>query len=794
MTEKPKKGIGFAQLSRLSKARAHEYTLQDKFNYGYRNKEDVSNLPPNTLVVGSQNVLTNSAEQVGIRQGYLLDGPAGNQNDYGIDSSYDFLTKIGTTKNLRKWGTNLEVRYANPSTAAISWINILATLNASKVCNFTNFWDLNGEVSMFALFVNGDNNVYEWSGGVASFASATANSVTIQGSNTLAQLGFYGTVPNAGKFKVVINGVTYSYTGAGYTPVNAYSSASTAATQDLAQYVSQLFTTTANAKSIYSATVEVVNNYGITFIGANLLAYLYTDNAGVPGTQVAVTAASIPSLVNGGTTFVTFSFGNTVVSPSTNYHLVVHVTNPSGLFKIYTNTTPGSGTNVSGDLVSWSPVNGGMTAVIVENDSGVFQFTGVTPDPSAAGITVGDAVIQKPVIGAAGSPTNINLPSNFNFDLISTLANQVWYGNLNSTNVYVSRVNDYTSTTFSTPQRLPGEGALLLTDSPCVGFSPQGTEMYVSSGLSQWWVSAVFQQTVVIATISTPTETLYLQRLKTATGQGAQSQAFIARFKNSLTYVSNEPIFNSLGLVENIQSDPQVVNISDPIKYDMDAYDFTGGQSFYNNYFLYITIPRMGVVRMFNVDKKYWEAPQLLPVSRFYIVNGQQYGHDANTNQSYQLFTGYNDNGNPISAVAAFPYVSQEGGAIQEKKNFNKLYTEGYIAGNTTLTATINYDFGGFSGNYSVGILGSMMRIIFNKITDGSLGQDTLGTQPIGTILNLPNQPANPKFRVFNTFPRTNCFEYQIVYSSNDVDQQWQLLRFGPAVAAADDLGVEVTL
>lgn len=59
------------------------YALREKFELGYRNKEDISNLPPEVLVVGSQNVLTNAAEQVGIRQGYVLDGPASVTEDLG---------------------------------------------------------------------------------------------------------------------------------------------------------------------------------------------------------------------------------------------------------------------------------------------------------------------------------------------------------------------------------------------------------------------------------------------------------------------------------------------------------------------------------------------------------------------------------------------------------------------------------------------------------------------------------------------------------------------------------------
>lgn len=793
------KGLGLTQLSRLSKARAREYTIQDTFKLGYRNKEDISNLPPYTLVVGSQNVLTNAAEQVGIRQGYLLDGPAGNQNTYGIDSNYDFLTKIGIIQNLRKWGSNIEVRYVNPNTQVVSWVNIYASLNPANGANFTNFWDLNGEVSMFALIVNGDNNVYEWSGGVGSFASATNSSITIQGTNTLAQLGFYTTTPNAGKMKLLINGISYAYTGITTTSIPFTGSGTTKEFITSQKWWAQQFTTGVNASSI--SQVELHTNWdGFSTGGIILNGQLYTDNAGVPGTPIGAVISGGLNVSTAGDQSVFFNFQQVgaplPVTAGTKYHFVVSANLPAAFLhlSVYRDTTPTTNTNVSTNAgVSYTSSNGPLFIIVTENDTVPQTFVGVTPDPTLASINSGDAVVQPLIVGNVSSTTT-GLPTAFNFDLISTLSNQIWYGSLVNTTVFVSRTNNYKDVSFSTPQRLPAEGALLTLDSPCVGFSPQGTQMYVSSGQSQWWLSNTFQQTVVVSGISTPTETLFLQRLKTATGQGAQSQAFISRFKNALTYVSNEPIFNSLGLVQNIQTDPQVVNISDPIKYDMDAYTFTGGQSFYFNYFLYITIPKMGVVRLYNVNKKYWEAPQLLPFSRFYTVGNQLYAHDANTNQSYQAFVGYNDNGNPINAVAAFPYVSQEGGSIPQKKNFNKLYTEGYIAGNTTLTATINYDFGGFSGNYSVNILGSNKPIIFNKITDGSLGQNTLGTQPIGSILNLPNQPPNPKFRVINTFPRTNCFEYQQVYSSNDIDQQWSLLRFGPAVSAADDIPVEVTI
>lgn len=725
-----KPNLSFSQMSRLGKAKSKEYTIQSIFKYGYRNKEDISNLPPETLVVGSQNVLTNAAEIVGIRQGYTLDGPAGTQNSYGIDSSYDFEARTGQTENLRKWGPNLEVRYVNPVTQAVSWINIANSLDPTKPCNFTNFWDQNTEVKMLCLFVNGGNNIYNWSGGIASFASATAA--------TTGLISSLATAPANGGTNYAQGDILFLGSGTGGQAIVSGTNGHGVITSVLLQ----------NPGSLYSPGVVTTTSSSLTGgSGATL-----TINTVVTGSTITISGTQTVDQLG----FFTASADSSIFS------LVINGTN-------YTYT------NAYGNT-----------------------FYGVTPDPSSAGISVGDAIIQN--VHALQASSITGLPSNFTFDLISTLANQIWYGSLSSTQVYVSKTNNFLDTTFSNP-RLPAEGALITLDAPAVGFSPQASNMYISAGRDQWWLSQTNQQTVTQTaggiTIPVATETLYAARLKTARNQGSQSNALIARFKNSLVYVSNEQIINALGLVKDIYSDPQVTNLSDPIKYDVDAYDFTGGQSIYDNYFIYVTVPKEGILRMYNVQKQYWEAPQTIPVARLYHTSTTTgnviYGHSSLTNESYQLFTGYNDNGNPINSVIAFPYVSSVGGAPWEKKSFNKIFTEGYISSNTTLTLTINYNFGGFSGSYTTDISGADPAIIFNKITDGSIGRNSLGTEPVGSILNIPNQSANPKFRVINTMPRVDCYEYQIVYSTDDVDFQYAILRTGPAVSSSSNLPTEIT-
>lgn len=632
-------GLTVAEQRGLISGRSKDFDIQSIFKYGYRNKEDVSNLPASVLVVGSQNVLTNAAELIGIRQGYELDGPAGDQNDYGIDSSYDFQLRLGSTKNLRKWGPNLEVRYVDPN-GVVTWVNILATLDAAYVANFTSFWDINTELKSLCLFVNHSGLVYEWSGGVAGFESATADTVTVSGTVSINILNFYTNASNSAKYKFILGGIEYTYTG-------------------------------------------------------------------ISGTT----------------------------------------------------------------------------------------FTGVTPDPTLGGHAVGDSIIQS--VSSKTVENQQGFPTVFVFDLIATLENQVWYGSFANNTLYVSKTDEYDDCQYTTPARLPAEGAAITLDAYPVGLSPQATQMYCTAGQDQWWVSYKVDQTIDISGVATPTQVLAMSRLKTALNQAAQSQSLIGRYKNSLVFVSNEPIINALGLVKNINQEPQIVNISDPIKYDVDAYDFTGGDVEYDNYYIYVSAPVNGVVRMYNVQKQYWEAPQTIPVGKFYHVNsaesGNLFGHSNLTNESYQLFTGKSDNGNPINFVAAFPYVSEQAGASFQLKSFNKIYTEGYIAANTTLMVTINYDFGGFSGTYTTIINGADPAILFNRITDGSLGHNSLGSQPIGTILNLPFDEIAPKFRIINTMPRVNFFEYQIVYATQDDDANVTILRFGPGIEGAQALPNNIT-
>ncbi len=75
----PYKNPSFSAARRLSAAKVREFSLTDNFKLGYRNREDKTKLPPGILIEGSQNVLTDVFNRVGITKGYVLDGQSANE-------------------------------------------------------------------------------------------------------------------------------------------------------------------------------------------------------------------------------------------------------------------------------------------------------------------------------------------------------------------------------------------------------------------------------------------------------------------------------------------------------------------------------------------------------------------------------------------------------------------------------------------------------------------------------------------------------------------------------------------
>lgn len=435
-------------------------------------------------------------------------------------------------------------------------------------------------------------------------------------------------------------------------------------------------------------------------------------------------------------------------------------------------------------------ING--TTYTYTGGDGTTTLTGVTPSPIAE--PVGSVVFQTVRTTANSAMTAIT--STFTNGLIRVLNNQIYLGSLTSSVFWLSKVNSYTDYSASTP-RQAGEGGSLILDQNLVGFVVQGSEsaatMYVSAGKDLWYKITF---TDFVSATGASGQTLGAVLIKNGRQQGAISQAFMSTMKNNTITVTNEVTIDLIGVMENFLTQIQTNNISDSIKIDIDSYNFTNGSISYFQYNILVALPAQGIVLIFDVDRKVWQSPQILPITRFYIHNGQLYGHSSFTSESYKLFTGYADRvysmfvGSPITAIWKFSFENY--GSRDILKSANYLYLEGYLNANTIATATITYELDGCATEKDFSVDGSDNSIVCIRPIQGDLGKEPLGKQKLGGAGNTSIQNLPPKFRVEKSFNNTDFFESSISLQVSGIDNRLELIAFGLNATQSTQLPIQI--
>lgn len=778
---------------------ASEFVITEKFQGGYRNREDITVLPPGVMIEGSQNVLTNTFERIGIRKGYTLDGQA-NTDIAPILAATDWDRHTGDTRHLRAGfnttGSNgkHQFRYVaeasqswsgNSFTAGqVFWIDLMTSLTSVEF-NYSPFWNAS-DAQDELLFVNGSSNIYSWSGGVTTFASASnaAGSIASLALTTgaIASVNATPTVAGTG----YTNGDTLTVTtggGLGTVQVTSVGGGGEVLTIVLVSGGHNYTTGTGKAVtggSGINCTIEItaIVTPGTGYALNDVLTI--TGGGGAGGT-VKVTGQSggvisAIQLITPGTGYSTGSLLATTGGTGTGALVDILTIATGYIEKQGTTTWAEEGFYISGTRSV--TING--TVYTYTGGEGTLFLTGISPNPTTAGYTAGSVIFQT--VRTTSNLAMTGIPATLENKLIAVLNNQTYVTGANNNSVYVSNVNDYTDYSFTSPVRVVGEGALLTLDAVPAALTPQENVMYISAGKDQWY------QTIFTLSADLTAESLTINRLKTTTLQGAQSQAFCTKIKNNIAYLSFEPIINSLGLVQDILSFPQTTDLSFPIVNDMNTYNFTDGSCFYFKQFIYIAIPQENIVRIYNMtnpNNPYWEAPQILGLSRFSVIDGELYGHSYQVGETYKLFTGYNDNGGAIEAVAKFSFNGY--GARFYSKSFNEFFVDGYIGTNTTLNLEMQYDLDGCATNTSIPIAGNDTRIVCSFSSSASLGKVSLGKNPLGGDLLVQEVPVPPYFHVIKTFPRIPFYFHSPSFRSIGIDQQWDIISFGGAATPTSE-------
>ena len=371
---------------------------------------------------------------------------------------------------------------------------------------------------------------------------------------------------------------------------------------------------------------------------------------------------------------------------------------------------------------------------------------------------------------------NDNTPaSGFTNNTIKTLQNQMFVGSESSRRIYVSRNTDNSGAiplfTFSSP-RLIGEGALVTMDDITIGMEvdDNNNQMVVFSGKNR-----VYRAFFEVSPGSTADrENVAVKPLLVSEGQGAVSQELIGKIKQSIVWLSNDKELVELGQVENLPS-PQSKSISDTIQPDFTNADFTNGQVKFWRSYLIVTAPPDGKMFIFDVEERLWNPPQVIGVRLLSIYADDLYGHSNAVNETYKLFTGVNDNGNPISFKAHYAY--RNGGRRDVLKNFDKYFTEVYLQGNTIVTVSLLYEWKGAKLIQVYNLDGSDSEFLFTPNLSVALGVNPLGTNPLGGQLEAGED--TPKYRRLKPVVPKDFWEYQARFECETDDAVFQILAQG---------------
>lgn len=394
----------------------------------------------------------------------------------------------------------------------------------------------------------------------------------------------------------------------------------------------------------------------------------------------------------------------------------------------------------------------------------------VSDDLSAFSFTQGTPILQS-IITRSNKPE-----SNYLVDKLRVINNQLHLGSSRDRRVFVSQNDSIDDFSFSTP-RLAGEGCIFTLDQVTTAIRTLSENPTYFT--RDYIYKAEFKEITVSNTL---TEAATCKRAKTAAGQGAISHDLSEEIENGIAFISKNQELLLLEDLSNTEK-PVISNLSDTIKPDFDVLDFTGGHMKKHLNRIYISMPASGFcyihevrLRLDGTMARFWQPPQTLPVRRWAVIDDEIHGHSSITDNTYKLFDGYSDNGNPILCRA---YLAKYYGGKQDRlKDCDEIINIGSISANTIID--VMYLFEGDKGEIEViseTINGADPTITYLLEEDPSLGNNALGD--ISLSGDDVEEPL-PRFRAIHELNPKTFFDYEARFATNGADQQWEVSMSGP--------------
>lgn len=700
---------------------------------GYDSSLDPTKALANAMVKGSKNVYKKRNGNIAPREGMKRRGP-GSIADTGITSSFEWETSFGANYPLRTVaasaaGNDGKLQFESSIADGINplWYDLKIGLSLTRQV-FDTWWsDLDQKDRL--VYVQGDPNMYSWSGGVAKLASVNLEHGSVSSASTTPFAG--GTGYTAGDILTLTGG-----DGTAQVIVN----------------------------SVVPITGEVFTVFGPIARGSGYSAGTVATTGGTgSGATMDITVGDTASVTKEGTeTFQEVGFSS---DPTNNAYFLIEINGHGYSYSSGYNSTTLRGLDISvlAEPVGSIIIQQVITTANTPTDTGSNDFLKTVNNQIYVG-----SYSSRIVYSSSASDT---APSQF-----------ADFTNAGSHVPGDPELMVFDQQCRGIGQTIDGKIAIFAGIDLLYIVTPNLNVTYTYTGSDG---NAVFAynavQKVQLAAKSSAMAHEFIGSLGgnliwlDQNNQLRELGTFTSNFVPQPAYISL-PVWDEF-LTEDfsggaLRTVDETVYITAPV---------TTHTWFYQERQI---LSQAGQI----TAEKLWQPMHEWDISRVAVIDGDVFGHSASNPMIFQIIdtgqwfddTAEDDTPAPYKALARFGYSRA---ARYNYLQFDMYFIEGYILPNAELNLDVFYDYLGTEG-FVQGVLqsGTVPMFSFPGPAAGKIGQDVIGTEADGGGLDL----TFPKFRVIGDCDLINCFEYQPQIWSNQAGSRWEILTMGTNASVSE--------
>jgi len=343
----------------------------------------------------------------------------------------------------------------------------------------------------------------------------------------------------------------------------------------------------------------------------------------------------------------------------------------------------------------------------------------LTLDSTPSGISQDDLIIVKPL-------THSSNLSGFEKDHIFNYKGHLVIASLDSVDLYFSDVTKYnlgTGFDFTVPppnDRTPATPMFFTLDGKITAMHERKGVLWVST-IDDWFkIKKLYEKNAY-------DEWATVEKVESAMRKGALPFA-VSAHKNDMIFIAQDKTVLSISDLEVLQTD-QIKLISDDVEGLLNRLDLTEARIYYHGRYIYVIVPQENIILILDAVEGYWQPPQLIPIQRLSVIDGELVGHSNTRDESFYLFKGDTDLGADIQSVISLGYFNFDDSMSEfDYKKYKVFGLSGYISADTKVVCDMLYEMDGSEGNHKFSFDGNEIKK-FRVIDDASLGKHPFGTR-----------------------------------------------------------------